>query len=75
MRSMPQNRFTAVGRVAASVLQTVSKSAPSCTPKATPIAAATPIAGAPRITMVLMASATSRYVRQVTNFCSRGRRV
>ena len=60
MRSMAQNKFTAVGRVAASVLQTVSKSAPSCTPNATPIAAATPMAGAPRITMVLMASATSR---------------
>src|SRR5581483_8674583 len=75
IRSMPQNRFTAVGRVAARVLQTVSKSSPAWTPRATPIAAATPIAGAPRITMVLIASATSRYVRQVTKRCWRGRRV
>ena len=51
-RSIAQNRFTAVGRVSASVVQIVSKSAPSATPKSDPIAAATPMAGAPRITMV-----------------------
>ena len=35
-------------------------------PSAIPIAAATPIAGAPRITMVLIALATSAAVRHVT---------
>ncbi|MND02160.1 hypothetical protein D3C83_214380 [compost metagenome] len=35
-------------------------------PSAIPIAAATPMAGAPRITMVLIAFATSAAVRQVT---------
>ena len=61
-RSFDRQRrtLTAVGRVAASVVQTVSKSAPSCTPSATPIAAATPIAGAPRMIIVLMALATSK---------------
>jgi hypothetical protein len=39
------------------------------------MAAATPMAGAPRIIMSRMAAATSWYVRQVTYFTSRGRRV
>ncbi len=68
MRSIAQNRLTAVGRVAARVEVIVSKSALSCSlvsafdlrmPNATPIAAATPIAGAPRTTMTRIASATS----------------
>jgi hypothetical protein len=66
MRSIAQNRFTAVGLVAARVRQISSNSSSSRdgsawrTPSATPIAAATPMAGAPRITIVRMASATSR---------------
>ena len=66
MRSMAQKRLTAVGRVAASVAQMVSNSASSregsacSTPIATPMAAATPMAGAPRITIERIASATSR---------------
>ena len=75
MRRIAQNRFTAVGRVPANTLQIVSKSrsnsgtvfACDCSaPSATPMAAATPIAGAPRTIMVRMASATSSYVLQVT---------
>src|ERR1700679_752405 len=67
MRSIAQNRLTAVGRVAASVLAMPSISLVSAaivvaelflTPKAKPIAAATPIAGAPRTTMVVMTLAT-----------------
>src|SRR5271157_1020951 len=57
MRRMAQKRLTAVGRVAASTSQMWSKSrfsaawfatCESRTPRATPMAAATPIAGAPR---------------------------
>jgi len=68
MRSSAQKRFTAVGRVAASPLIAVSRSASSASPlvavlwraaSATPNAAATPIAGAPRTTSARMASATS----------------
>ncbi len=67
MRSIAQNRLTAVGRVAASVLEMDSSSLVSAgivvaelflTPRATPIAAATPIAGAPRTTMVVITVAT-----------------
>ena len=61
---MAQNKSTAVGRVRASVSQIAGNSARNSasvfafecsTPRATPIAAATPIAGAPRITMSLIA--------------------
>ncbi len=67
MRSIAQKRLTAVGRVAASVLDMASSSLVSAgivvaelflTPRATPIAAATPIAGAPRTTMVVITFAT-----------------
>ncbi len=65
--SMAQKRLTAVGRVAARSRAACSTSATSGGPalaerraaRATPNAAATPMAGAPRITMVRMASATS----------------
>jgi hypothetical protein len=66
MRAIAQNRLTAVGRVEASVLQMTSNSGRSssvvvavlpATPSATPMAAETPIAGAPRTTMVVMMSA------------------
>src|SRR5438477_4287736 len=71
MRSIAQNRLTAVGRVAAISSHTFWNSAANfCVPVALllrmpiamPIAAATPIAGAPRITIVLMARATSAAV-------------
>ena len=62
---MAQKRFTAVGLVAASTADISSTSASSAagaiagshvaTPIATPIAADTPIAGAPRTTMVRIA--------------------
>ena len=39
------------------------------------MAAATPMAGAPRMIISLMAAATSSYVRQVTNVSSSGSRV
>src|ERR1041385_7384534 len=74
MRSSAQNRFTAVGRLAASVLNAasiaVSKSrggrsrcrrASSATAKA----AAQPMAGAPRTTMARIASATSAALVQL----------
>jgi hypothetical protein len=75
MRSMAQNRFTAVGRVAAISSQNRWNSVANCfvplallrfIPSASPIAAATPIAGAPRMTIVLIAFATSLAVLQVT---------
>ena len=75
IRSMAQNRLTAVGRVAAIRSQSRWNSVANCLvpvavlrfmPSARPIAAATPIAGAPRITIVLMALATSLAVLQVT---------
>jgi hypothetical protein len=75
IRSIAWNRFTAVGRVAAISSQILWSSAASfCvpvalllrTPSAIPSAAATPIAGAPRITIVRMARATSAAVRQRT---------
>src|SRR4051812_14205878 len=81
MRSIAQKRLTAVGRVRVSVSQMVSTCASRsaslacCTPIATPIAAATPIAGAPRMIMSLIAVATSWYVRQVTYSSCKGRRV
>ncbi len=62
MRSMAQKRFTAVGRVPARVTQISRNSSgvlARSIPRATPIAAATPIAGAPRITIERIASATS----------------
>ena len=64
IRSIAQNRLTAVGRVAAiSSAIFWSSAANFCVPvallfripSAMPIAAATPIAGAPRITIVLIA--------------------
>jgi hypothetical protein len=67
--------LTAVGRVAAISVQIFCSSTASWgvafallrfTPSAMPIAAATPIAGAPRITIVRMALATSCGVRQRT---------
>ena len=75
MRSMAQNRFTAVGRVPAIRSQVFWNSVVNCfvpvalllrMPSAMPIAAATPIAGAPRITIVLIALATSLAVLHVT---------
>jgi len=71
MRSRAQKRSTAVGRVFASVPQISVNSgaristdvAGECrTPRAAPIAAATPMAGAPRMTISRMALATSRSV-------------
>ena len=65
---MAQNRLTAVGRVPAMRSQIFWNSAAKARvpvallrrmPRAMPIAAETPMAGAPRITMVLMARATS----------------
>ncbi len=67
MRSIAQKRFTAVGRVAARVLEMALQLAGKrrkvvaelfLTPRATPMAAATPIAGAPRTTMVVITLAT-----------------
>src|SRR5919201_172879 len=78
---MAQNRFTAVGRVAAISSQTFWNSAANFVvpvalllrvPSAIPIAAATPIAGAPRITIVLIARATSAAVLQRTYTSSTG---
>ncbi len=72
-----QNWFTAVGRVAASTSASFWKSTANClvplavlrwAPRASPIAAATPIAGAPRITIVVIALATSLPVLQVCGF-------
>jgi hypothetical protein len=59
-----QNKFTAVGRVFPSIKRIRSKSRSKVfagalsAPNATPIAAATPIAGAPRMTIARIASAT-----------------
>ena len=66
MRSIAQKRLTAVGRVAAKVRHRRAKWRPKSprsvrAPSAIPMAAATPTAGAPRITMSLMARATSRW--------------
>ena len=75
IRSIAQNRLTAVGRVAAIMSHVFWNSTANCLvpfallrcmPSAMPIAAATPIAGAPRITIVLIARATSCAVRQRT---------
>ena len=72
---MAQNRLTAVGRVAAIRSQSFWNSVVNCLvpvallrriPSAMPIAAATPMAGAPRITIVLIALATSCAVLHVT---------
>src|SRR6185503_16239734 len=72
---MAQNKLTAVGRVAAIRSHSFWNSVVNCLvpvalllriPRAIPIAAATPIAGAPRITIVLIALATSAAVLQVT---------
>ena len=66
---MAQKRSTAVGRVRANVSQIPPNSArisasdwavERSTAMATPMAAATPIAGAPRITISVMALASSR---------------
>ena len=68
MRSRAQKRLTAVGRVAASPRMAISRSSRSPSKlravlwraaRATPNAAATPMAGAPRTTSVRMPSATS----------------
>ncbi len=75
MRSMAQNRFTAVGRVAAIMSHVFWNSTANCfvplallrcMPRAMPIAAETPIAGAPRMIIVRIARATSCAVRQRT---------
>ncbi len=75
IRSMAQKRFTAVGRVEASSSQVFWNSAANFAvpvalllrmPSAKPIAADTPMAGAPRMTIVLMARATSAAVRHFT---------
>ena len=73
IRSIAQNRLTAVGRVPAIRSQVFWNSVANCRvpvallrriARAMPIAAATPIAGAPRMTIVLMARATSGAVLQ-----------
>src|SRR5205814_8401576 len=83
IRSMAQNRLTAVGRVAAITLHMKLKSnSRSATevptdwlaPRANPMAAETPMAGAPRTTIFLIASATSSYERSVRYFSSFGSR-
>src|SRR6185436_17322187 len=75
IRSIAQNRLTAVGRVAAISSHSRWNSVVNClvpvaalrrAPSASPMAAATPMAGAPRITIVVIALATSFAVRQVT---------
>ncbi len=75
MRSIAQKRLTAVGRVDAISSHVLWNSAANfCVPvallrripSAMPMAAATPIAGAPRITIVLIARATSGAVLQRT---------
>jgi len=75
IRSIAQNRFTAVGRVAAMSSHVLWNSAANFwvpvaallrMPSAMPIAAATPMAGAPRMTIVLIARATSGAVLQRT---------
>jgi hypothetical protein len=72
---MAQKRLTAVGLVAAIMSHVFWKSTANClvpvamlrrAASAMPIAAATPIAGAPRITIVRMERATSCAVRQRT---------
>ena len=74
MRAIAQNRFTAVGRLEANVLHRwwnrSSKSIGSVprysrAPRARPMAAATPMAGAPRIAMVRIALTTSSGFLQV----------
>ncbi len=71
MRSIAQNRLTAVGRVPAMRSHRLVNSIANCfvpvdllrrMPSAMPMAAATPMAGAPRITIVLIARATSAAV-------------
>src|SRR5229473_2957516 len=83
MRSIAQNRLTAVGRVAPMTLHMKRKSYSRSAievptdwfaPSAKPIAAETPIAGAPRTTIFLIASATSSYDRSVRYFSSVGSR-
>ena len=75
MRRIAQNRFTAVGRVLPMRSQIWSKSRfrspidsalELFTPSAMPMPAATPIAGAPRTTMLRITSATCSCVLQVT---------
>src|SRR5262245_25210457 len=81
MRSIAQKRLTAVGRVPAISSHVFWNSAANfCVPvallfrmpTAMPIAAATPIAGAPRITIVLIARATSAADLQRTYTSSAG---
>src|SRR5207302_42707 len=83
-RSSAQKRLTAVGRVAARPLIAVSRSARNASnvaaglvraARATPNAAATPIAGAPRTTSVRIAAATSSQVAHARSTSSRGSRV
>src|SRR5207245_9133748 len=75
IRSRAQKRFTAVGRLAARLLNEISIAASnsarvprSCrfASSATPKAAAQPIAGAPRTTIARLASATSAALVQLT---------
>src|SRR2546425_67011 len=84
IRSRAQNRLTAVGRVAASPLMATSRSARSSSKvvaglwraaSATPKAAVTPMAGAPRTTSVRIASITSCHRGNARSISSRGRRV
>ncbi len=73
MRSKAQNKLTAVGRVAARHRRAFSMWAVNCSERrnvrsfaarASPKAAAHPMAGAPRMDMSRMARATSLWVRQ-----------
>jgi hypothetical protein len=75
IRSIAQKRLTAVGRVAAIRSHSFWNSTANCLvpvalllriPSAMPMAAATPMAGAPRMTIVLIARATSCAVLQET---------
>src|SRR3954471_19551661 len=78
-RAIAHARFTAVGLVEPSSAATSSKreegSAESRSPSASPYAAATPIAGAPRTARRRIASATSSGRSQRSHTSSSGRRV
>src|SRR5882724_9681771 len=83
MRSSAQNRLTAVGRLSARVLNPSSIAAANCAgvpcfwrcaSRATPNAAAQPIAGAPRTIIERIATATSAAAVQLTYSKREGRR-
>src|SRR5882672_6441617 len=83
MRSSAQNRLTAVGRLSASVLNASSIASENCAgvpcfsrcaSRATPNAAAQPMAGAPRTTIERIATATSAAAVQLTYSKREGRR-